>query len=443
MPGRKKRTNPVLFLITLLLCLILGVLLSGSSANRSPLGRGTQPDMFVAKDAGSSKEPLDGTVTNDNPKDELQTEEDTPQPTDTPIPTEPATVNKEAIKASEVSSEASNGVWTPSGSNWMFLVDGVPYTGWLTDLDQHRYFFNEEGIMQTGWLDDGGKRYYLDLDGIMQTGKVTIDEETYEFLEDGSLKGYAPDAAPSVQAQEENSQKSADTKKKTDAESSAKEDNTEKTASDSNKKASIKGQIALTFDDGPSSFTSRLLDCLEANNAKATFFLVGEEASYFQEEVKRIAALGCELGNHTYSHADLTSLDAEGIVSEISRTDQLLTELTGQASTALRPPYGSINDQVSATVTTPMFLWSVDTRDWETLDAQKTIDSVLSEAKDGAIILMHDIYSETVDAAEVIIPKLIQQGYELVTVHELAASKGIDLQAGIAYTELSGNVATN
>lgn len=425
MPGGKKRTNPVLFLITLLVCLFFGAVLSRSSAERSPGSGGSQPDMFVAKDADDSASLSKGTVTEKDPTDNSQTEEDTPQPTNTPVPTK-APEKKEKISF-EVSPEADRGVWTPSGSNWMFLVDGTPYTGWLTDKDQHRYFFNSDGIMQTGWLDDGGKRYYLDLDGIMQTGTVKIDKETYEFGEDGSLKDYLPEATPTPKPKKKNSDADDTDQKNTAA--------AEETASKNRK------TIALTFDDGPSSFTNRLLDCLEANNAKATFFLVGEEANYFQDEVKRIDALGCELGNHTYSHADLTSLDPNGIASEISKTDQLLTELTGHASTALRPPYGSINDNVVSTVTTPMFLWSVDTRDWETLDAQQTIDTALSEARDGAIILMHDIYSQTVDAAEVIIPKLIEQGYELVTVHELAQAHGIELQAGIAYGELTGDTA--
>lgn len=436
MPGGKKRTNPVLLLITLLLCLCFGAVLSRSSAERSPGSNGSQPDMFVAKDADDSASLSEGTVTDDVPTDDSQTEEDTLQSTDTPAPTKAPKKKKKEKTSIEVSPEADQGVWTPSGSNWMFLVDGTPYTGWLTDKDQHRYFFNSDGIMQTGWLDDGGKRYYLDLDGIMQTGTVEIDKETYEFLEDGSLKDYVPEVTPTPEPQKEkkkSKEKSKETGKK-------ETDDTQKKASATKEDSSkARKTIALTFDDGPSSFTNRLLDCLEANNAKATFFLVGEEADYFREEVKRIDALGCELGNHTYSHADLTSLDPDGIASEINQTDQLLAELTGHGSTALRPPYGSINDNVVSTVTTPMFLWSVDTRDWETLDAQQTIDTALSEAKDGAIILMHDIYSQTVDAAEVIIPKLIEQGYELVTVQELAKAHGIELQPGIAYGDLSGN----
>lgn len=412
MPGPNKRTNPVLLLTVLLLCILFGAVLSRSSPGLLPISSGTKPDTFVATDADDSASLSKGTVTDNDSPDDSKIENDTPKPTATPVPTKvpkKETTQKTKIK---VSPEAKKGVWTPNGSSWLFLVDGTPYTGWLTDTDFHRYYFNQDGIMQTGWLDEGLKRYYLDLDGIMQTGTVKIGKETYEFLEDGSLKDFIPDDPTPTPKEKKSSQKKS------------------------------KGMIALTFDDGPSSFTNRLLDCLEKNHAKATFFLVGEEANYFQDEVKRIDALGCELGNHTYSHANLTQLDTDGIQSQISQVDQLLTELTGHASAALRPPYGSVNDTVVSAVSAPMFLWSVDTRDWETLDAQKTIDTALSEAKDGAIILMHDIYSQTVDAAEVIIPKLIEEGYELVTVHELAQARGIDLKPGIAYSELSGNTAT-
>lgn len=429
MSGHSKRTSPFLFLIVVLFCLLLGFSFTRSSASRSQRNEGTQPDMFVATDADDSASISEGTVTKDDSTNDSQKPEISPTPTPSPVPTKaPA---KEKKQSSEISPEASAGVWTPSGSNWMFLVDGTPYTGWLIDTDGHHYYFNSKGIMQTGWLDDNGKRYYLDLDGIMQTGEVTIGKETYQFLEDGSLEGYT---AEDAQEKAENEKDHASEEGSDDA--GIKEDSSKEKESTGDTPKERK-TIALTFDDGPSSFTDRLLDCLEANDAKATFFLVGEEASYFPEQVKRIANLGCEIGNHSYTHKDLTTLDTQGILSEITRTDDLIKELTGNAPTVLRPPYGSINDDVTSSVTTPMFMWSIDTEDWSTLNAQKTIDTVLEQAKDGAIILMHDIYSETVDAAEVIIPKLIEQGYDLVTVHELAKSHGTELKAGIAYSSFT------
>ena len=151
--------------------------------------------------------------------------------------------------------------------------------------------------------------------------------------------------------------------------------------------------VALTFDDGPSSFTDRLLDCLEANNAKATFFMVGKEIEYFSDQVKRMETLGCELGNHTYSHTDLATLAPEDMSAEIAGVDELLTELTGHGATVVRPPYGSVNSSVKETV-------------------------------------------GTVDAAEILIPQLKKQGYEMVTVHELAKRNGIQLGTGTTYSDL-------
>ena len=90
--------------------------------------------------------------------------------------------------AENVSPEAESGTWTADGTNWKFMVNGKAYTGWLTDTDGHRYYFNKKGIMQTGWLETGKKRYYLDEDGIMQTGTITIDGQKYTFASDGSLK---------------------------------------------------------------------------------------------------------------------------------------------------------------------------------------------------------------------------------------------------------------
>ena len=201
-------------------------------------------------------------------------------------------------------------------------------------------------------------------------------------------------------------------------------------------KSQKKKYIALTFDDGPSSFTDRLLDCLEANNAKATFFMVGKEIEYFSDQVKRMETLGCELGNHTYSHTDLATLAPEDMSAEIAGVDELLTELTGHGATVVRPPYGSVNSSVKETVGTPMILWSIDTLDWESQDPQKIVDTTLSQVEDGSIILMHDIFSTTVDAAEILIPQLKKQGYEMVTVHELAKRNGIQLGTGTTYSDL-------
>ena len=389
MPGRKPRTSRVLILIAVLMSLAFGLAVPQSSSTPSPIEGQHMPDMFVAKDSDSD---TDADVV-PTPQTESTSEKEPSNDS-----TEAADSDTEATQH-QVSPEAEKGTWTSIDGIWYFLVDGTPYRGWLYDADGNTYYFNnKDGSMKTGWLKKDGKRYYFDLDGIMQTGDITVDGETYHLLPDGSQEGYVPEETPAPEK--------AEKEKKT---------------------------IALTFDDGPSSFTGRLLDCLEKNNAKATFFMVGKEIESFPEEVKRMEELGCELGNHTYSHTDLTTLSAEEISNEIGTVDKLLYDLTGHGATVVRPPYGSINDNVRSTVGTPMMLWSVDTLDWETEDVQKIVDTVMSSAEDGAVILMHDIFKTSVDAAEIIIPKLIKEGYELVTVHELAEKYGITMESGIAY----------
>lgn len=401
MPSRKKHTNPFLLLIAIAICLVLGVTLRQSNADFSVLSEKPSQSVASASDSQEQNEP-------DSDQKSVS-----PSETATPSPTE-----KPSSSERKVSDEAASGVWTSSGSDWLFIVDGKAYTGWLTDTDGKTYYFNKDGIMQTGWVDADGKRYYMDLDGIMQTGVVTVDGKSYELLDDGSLKGYkakTKKATPTPTAKAKASK--------------SKNKSSEKTADK---------YVALTFDDGPSSFTNRLLDCLEANNSKATFFMVGKEIDSFPDEVKRMESLGCELGNHTYSHVDLTTLAPEDMSAEIAGVDEDLVNLVGHGATVLRPPYGNINDSVRSTVGTPMILWSIDTLDWETQDASQITEAVMSQVQDGSIILMHDIFSTSVDAAEIFIPKLIEEGYQLVTIHELAKIKGTELTTGIAYGDFTG-----
>lgn len=427
MPGHKKRTNLLLLLIAVLLCSGSALLFSQSSAEPSMIKDGTI-ELFVPKGIDDSNSTSDtekqGQVSSQNENSQKEVPSVSPTATPTPAPTATA------------SPEAASGIWASSGSNWMFLVNGTPYTGWLTDTDGKRYFFNQDGIMHTGWLDYEGKRYYMDLDGIMQTGIVTVDGKSYELLEDGSLKGYTPESpTPAPTQPPEASTAPAETSTaptQTAEEPSAVPSETPTPSPEPREKK----YAALTFDDGPSSFTGRLLDCLENNHAKATFFMVGKEVEYFSEEVKRMDEMGCELGNHTYEHTDLTTLSPEDMTAAIAGTDELLLKLTGHGATVVRPPYGAVNDSVKATIGTPMILWSIDTEDWKSQDPQQIVDLALSQIQDGSIILMHDIFSTSVDAAEILIPELISQGYELVTVHELAEIRGIELQPGTVYRDL-------
>lgn len=196
-----------------------------------------------------------------------------------------------------------------------------------------------------------------------------------------------------------------------------------------------KPMVALTFDDGPSGVTSRILDSLEAHGARATFYMVGNRMNSYPDTIRRMQALGCELGSHTWNHTYLTRLSASGIHSNLNQFDQNLQAIAGVRSATMRPPGGFVNGaakEALASYGVPAVMWSIDTLDWKTRNSQSTINSVLSKVRDGDIILMHDLYGATADAAAVLIPELIDRGYQLVTVSDLAACRG-GMQPGQVY----------
>lgn len=196
--------------------------------------------------------------------------------------------------------------------------------------------------------------------------------------------------------------------------------------------------IALTFDDGPrTSVTSRILDSLQANGGKATFFIVGSNVNNNAGVVKRMVEQGCEVANHTHDHKYITKISDGEIVSQLAATNQKIEAACGASPVLMRPPGGYINAHSLSVVKSlgmTAIMWSIDTRDWQHRNAQKTIDTVLSQVRDGDIILMHDIYSTSADAAVVLIPELTARGYQLVTVSELAAYRG-GAAAGHKYSQ--------
>ena len=195
-----------------------------------------------------------------------------------------------------------------------------------------------------------------------------------------------------------------------------------------------KPAVALTYDDGPhSTVTHRILDVLEKYDSRATFFVVGSRVTPYADCVARASKLGCEIGNHTTNHKILTSATNSEIVSEITKTNSLVKNVTGKAPTIVRAPGGSFNTRVKGQVGAPLIQWSVDTLDWKNRNASSVIKAVKSNTRDGSIILMHDLYTSTADATETIVPWLIKEGYQLVTVTELMQLKGIDMKDGSVY----------
>ena len=195
--------------------------------------------------------------------------------------------------------------------------------------------------------------------------------------------------------------------------------------------------VALTFDDGPhAAVTPRILNCLEAYGGHATFFMVGNRVPANASVVSRMVSLGCEVGNHTYDHKYLTNLGDGGIRTSVGQTNQIIANACGVPPILMRPTggyYNAGNINTLGSMGMSAVMWSLDTRDWKTRNAQTTIDTVLNHVKDGDIVLMHDLYEPTAVAAERIIPELTARGYQLVTVSELAAYRG-GLNPGQVYS---------
>lgn len=204
-----------------------------------------------------------------------------------------------------------------------------------------------------------------------------------------------------------------------------------------------KPMVALTFDDGPDGEkTEELLETLKENGARATFFVVGKQAEKYPKLLKKMVDYDCEIGNHTYSHPNLNSLSERDLNNEINKTNKIVEHATdGYRPSLMRPPGNNCNNKVKNMLTQPIIIWSIDTLDWKHRNTAKTIDAALNHVNDGSIILMHDIHKETVEAAKVIIPKLIEKGFALVTVSEMAELKGEQLNPHTKYSRIRKAVA--
>jgi len=193
--------------------------------------------------------------------------------------------------------------------------------------------------------------------------------------------------------------------------------------------------IALTFDDGPSKYTSELLDILDEYDATATFFVVGNRLNYYEDELRDIVDSGCEIGVHTYSHTSFTSLGVEGMLEEINKTRNILDEYGVPYSDLVRPPYGSLNSEIKEGAEFPLILWNVDTRDWESKNAESVCEEILKGIKEGNIILLHDIHSTTIEGVRLALSQISSE-YKFVSVSELSKITSINLEDGKAYYSL-------
>lgn len=265
-------------------------------------------------------------------------------------------------------------------------LKAAPSIGWHQDENGWWYQNRDGSYYQDGWQEVNGSTYYFNSNGYILTGWQTIDDKDCYFDEDGKYD---------------------ETKQRP--------------------------MIALTFDDGPGEYTEELINCLVENNAKATFFMLGQNVEAYPEIAKELSDAGMELGNHSYSHPNLVTIGAEAAAQQVSNTDAALKAATGFEATVMRPPGGSFNDSVKAAIDHPLIIWSIDTRDWATKSEDQTYQVVMDNAQDGSVVLMHDIHEWSVKAAIRMIPDLIAKGFKLVTVSELAEAKGKTLQSGNAY----------
>ena len=239
--------------------------------------------------------------------------------------------------------------------------------GWHED-DNGKWYQNADGTyFASGMQEIDGNTYSFDDNGYVQTGWVTRGFDDYYFNDDGT---YDP--------------------------------------------TQHKPRIALTFDDGPGEYTDELLDCLEENNAHATFFMLGQNVVSWESTVQRMVDLGCEIGNHTWDHPSQTlpNMSIDDVKAEFQKTDDALQQACGQIATVARAPYGAANQDIYDAVQKPFFMWSLDTEDWKLMDATADYDAVMNgDLTDGSIILMHDIHEPSVQAALKLIPDLTAQGY--------------------------------
>ncbi|MGK5550742.1 polysaccharide deacetylase family protein [Actinomadura kijaniata] len=181
--------------------------------------------------------------------------------------------------------------------------------------------------------------------------------------------------------------------------------------------------VALTFDDGPGKHTKRLLDDLRKAKVPATFFMLGQNVGGNRALVKRMAAEGHELANHTWSHPQLTQLSNAAVRSQISRTNKAIKAAGGVTPRLMRPPYGATNSRVGRAVGMPQIMWSVDTLDWKYRDVARNVRVGVNTPRKGDIVLFHDIHATTVAAIPKVIAGLKKRGFTLVTVSQLYAGK--------------------
>ena len=203
------------------------------------------------------------------------------------------------------------------------------------------------------------------------------------------------------------------------------------------KEFSNKKLIAFTFDDGPSYIgTNKLLDNLDKYNARVTFFVLGSRVNNYKDTLTKAYKMGNTIGSHTYSHSNLLKLDNYSVMDEIKKTNDAIKNITGSETIYLRPPYGNINSDIKNISNMYTILWDLDTEDWKYKDKDRIADYIVSNAHDGAIVLLHDLYETSVDGALLAMERLEKEGYAFVTIDEMIKIKDIQLDINKNYYQI-------
>ncbi|MDX3388298.1 polysaccharide deacetylase family protein [Streptomyces niveiscabiei] len=197
--------------------------------------------------------------------------------------------------------------------------------------------------------------------------------------------------------------------------------------------------MALSFDDGPSQHTPRLLDTLASHRTRATFFVVGQQVQARPQVVAREVAEGHAVGNHSWDHSRLNQLGDDEVLDQIDRTAQAVLAVAGVRPRLVRPPYGAFSTGIRS-LGSPLVLWDVDSLDWQHKDRDLTVRTVLDKVAPGSVVLLHDLHPTTVDAVPALIEGLTARGYTLVTVPELFAD--LDLRPGRDYRRRANALAS-
>lgn len=291
---------------------------------------------------------------------------------------------------------------------------------------------------------------YFKIDGVYKAPPTPVVETKEDIKEEP--KEETKEDNKKEEKQEETNTKKEDTKKEDTKKNTTKNKTTTDTTLKSNNDGSIdkyipktrdeayfKGKklICFTFDDGPSKYTTKLLDGLKKRNARATFFMVGNRVKSYKNTVLRMKNEGHSIGQHTYSHKNLKKLSKSNPVqakNEIYMANDAIRSIIGHNPTYIRPPYGAYNSEVLTYADMVFINWSIDPLDWKYKNANTVYKNIISKAYDGAIVLVHDLYETSVDGALNAMDYLMKNGYAIVSVDEMAKLRGVNLQTHHLYT---------